>query len=243
MIIAALLVIPALILQESGLGEPALTIGFALNAVIWAAFAVEFATMMIVTPRRWEWIRHHPLDVVIVLFTSPFMPASWQAARMFRLLRVARLFRVFSMRNLISLEGIKAAAFVAAFVVVGGGAVFAAVERGSNPAVNSTFDGVWWAVTTVTTVGYGDISPTTDAGRMIGMMVMLVGIGFVALFTAYIAERFVNASKTVSEHEKALLAELQTISARLHRLEADAQRDLGSEHGREAAAELTGVPR
>jgi voltage-gated potassium channel len=48
----------------------------------------------------------------------------------------------------------------------------------------SAWDGVWWAVTTVSTVGYGDITPTTDGGRAIAITVMLVGIGFVAILTA-----------------------------------------------------------
>ena len=176
--------------------------------------------MLAVTPDRWGWVRRHPLDVVIVLFTSPFMPASWQAARAFRLLRALRLLRIFSMRKLVSLEGVRAAAFLAAFTVLAGGAIFASVERGANPRVDSTFDGIWWAMSTVTTVGYGDIIPKTDVGRAIGITIMLAGIGFVALLTAYVAERFVNTSHAVSEHEEHLVAELRTISERLHRLEA-----------------------
>lgn len=93
MIVAALLVIPALVLRESDFGDTATTIGAVLNAVIWAAFAVEFVTMMVVVPDRWRWIVRHPLDVLIVLFTSPFMPAAWQAARIIRLLVAAEVLR------------------------------------------------------------------------------------------------------------------------------------------------------
>ena len=60
MIIAALLVIPALMLQESHLGEPADTIGSVLNTLIWAAFAVELVTMLIVAPDRWQLPRPAP---------------------------------------------------------------------------------------------------------------------------------------------------------------------------------------
>jgi Ion channel len=51
----------------------------------------------------------------------------------------------------------------------------------------STWDGVWWAVTTMTTVGYGDITPRTNYGRVVAIVVMLVGIGFIALLTGALA--------------------------------------------------------
>ena len=134
-----------------------------LNGLIWAAFAVELVTMLIVVPDRWHYLVRHPMDVLIVLVTAPLMPATWQAARVVRLLRVARIYRVFSLRRVISLEGVKYAALIVGLIVILGGALFAAVEgRGLT-----TWDGVWWAMTTVTTVGYGEIYPHTDGGRAI----------------------------------------------------------------------------
>jgi hypothetical protein len=68
-----------------------------------------------------------------------------------------------------------------------GGAAFAALEEG-----RSTWDDVWWAVTTMTTVGYGDMYPATTAGRAMAMVVMLVGIGSIAVLTGVVAERFLS---------------------------------------------------
>lgn len=59
----------------------------------------------------------------------------------------------------------------------------------------SAWDGVWWAMTTVTTVGYGDIVPQTNGGRVIAIVVMVVGIGFIALLTAAAAERFLRSEQ------------------------------------------------
>ena len=75
---------------------------------------------------------------------------------------------------------------------VGGGAGFSSVESDacSVEKGRSTWDGVWWAVTTMTTVGYGDIAPETNYGRVIAIAVMLVGIGFIALLTGAFAQRF-----------------------------------------------------
>jgi voltage-gated potassium channel len=92
---------------------------------------------------------------------------------------------------MLSLEGIRYAALIAFLVVLGGGAAFASLEKDQGI---TAWDGVWWAVTTVTTVGYGDVSPTTDEGRAIAIMIMFIGIGFVALLTAFVAERFIRGT-------------------------------------------------
>jgi voltage-gated potassium channel len=118
----------------------------------------------------------------------------------------------------------KYAAFVAAATVVIGGAVFASIEKvdGEGNAL-TTWDGIWWAVTTVTTVGYGDISPSTDGGRAIAMSIMLVGIGFVALLTAFIADRFIDQQRGAEAKEDLILSELREIRSRLDSLEADGE--------------------
>jgi voltage-gated potassium channel len=115
-------------------------------------------------------------------------------------------------RRLLSAEGVRDAAVLAVLTVLGGGAAFKAVET-EQPL--TTWDGVWWAATTVTTVGYGDVSPTTDAGRVIAMVVMVVGIGFVALLTAAAAERFIRRGGD----PPAVDARLEEVSARLAAIE------------------------
>lgn len=213
---AALLTIPILIIQESHLGEPWEALGAMLNWLTWGIFALETIVMLCVVKRRGAWLRSHLIDVAVVALTPPFAPAAWQAGRVFRLTRLLRLFRVFSIRRLLSLEGMKYAALVAGGTVVVGGAVFAGVEKQQHL---TTWDGVWWAVTTVTTVGYGDIYPKTDGGRIIAMAIMLVGIGFVALLTAFIADRFVHQQKEAAAKEDQILAELSEIRSRLEGLE------------------------
>ena len=113
---------------------------------------------------------------------------------------------------------------VGLLVVLGGGAAFTAVE-----SHRSTWDGVWWAFTTATTVGYGDIYPNTDAGRVIAMLVMSTGIGLIALFTGAIAERFIRTDvvRVVAEveaDEAAILQEVTEIQTRLARLASLLQR-------------------
>jgi voltage-gated potassium channel len=227
-LIAAALVIPALVIEESNVSRTWKHVGATLNWVIWAAFAVEAAAMLWVVPSRRRWLRENPLEIAIVILTPPFLPASLQALRVFRLLRLLRLFRLAKLaRRLFTVEGLRYVALLALLTVLGGGAAFAAVEKHA-----STWDGVWWAVTTMTTVGYGDRYPVTVLGRIIAMVVMLVGIGFIAVLTGAVAQRFLSPQLTeiadmesdLESNELDVLSELREVMARLRHLESQLER-------------------
>lgn len=213
LLLAALLTIPAIALEQSDVGEPWDTFVSVLNWVVWTAFLAEAVLMLGVVENRWRWVREHPLEVAIIVLTPPFLPASMQAARVFRLFRLLRLMRLgILMRRFLSTEGIRDAAVLAAMTVLGGGAAFAAVESSQHL---SAWDGTWWAITTVTTVGYGDIKPETDEGRVIAMVVMTVGIGFVALLTAAAAERFMRSRRAEGQELEGVEQRLDEILRRL----------------------------
>ena len=217
MVMAALLVIPLLVIEDGNFGEPWDTIEVILNWGTWLAFATELAVMVYVTPRPMEWVKRNPWDVAATVLSPPFIPGSLAAARLFRLFRLFRLVPLLRMRNLLSFDGVRYAAFFTVMVVVIGGTVFAEVERGQDLSV---WDGIWWSLTTVTTVGYADIPITTDTGRLIATIVLVAGIGFVALLTAFVANRFVHQDVSEEvEKPEAVLAELRTISERLTALE------------------------
>jgi voltage-gated potassium channel len=119
---------------------------------------------------------------------------------------------------------------LALVTVLGGGAAFAAVESNT-----STWDGVWWALTTMTTAG-SNTYPVTVLGRLIGMTVMIVGIGFIAILTGAVAQRFLTPqleqiaeldSETAAELDTAetdILNEVREIRARLGRVEEHLER-------------------
>jgi voltage-gated potassium channel len=236
MLIAALLVIPVVTIEQSDAGDPWRGIAAVLNWIIWIAFAVELVVMLAVVPDRWRWLRKHPLEVVVVLLTPPFLPASFQAARALRLLRLLRLVRIASFaRRTFSLEGVRYAAILAVLTALGGGYAYSLTENTQDPPPN-VWDGTWWAVSTMTTVGYGDEFPVTNLGRALAMALMLIGIGFIAILTGAIAERFLSAQieetqeeirEEVEQVEDDVLAELRAITERLHTLE----RRLGTRPG------------
>ena len=83
-------------------------------------------------------------------------------------------------------------------------------------------DSLWWAIQTVTTVGYGDLVPTSTAGRLLAALVMVAGIGFLTVVTAAITSAFIESAKRRIESTKSdtLSAKLDHIGARLEAIEA-----------------------
>jgi voltage-gated potassium channel len=219
-LIAALLVIPVIAVEESSPGDPWEAIAAVANWAIWLLFLAEVLTMLSIVPDRRAWLRANALDVAIVVLTPPLLPPSMQAARVFRVARLLRLARGFvAMRRLFTPEGVRYAAITTAFIVVTAGAAFAAIEQDHQDEQLSAWDGIYWALSTITTVGYGDISPVTEGGRILAGAVMLAGIGFVAILTGAVAERFVASSREVVREERRLADEVADLRARIEQLE------------------------
>lgn len=101
-----------------------------------------------------------------------------------------------------------------AFVTVGliAGSAFSIIR--TDPTEFPTlFDGLWWAITTITTVGYGDIVPESSEGRIIGIVLMFSGVGLLAILTASIAALLM--SEDVEAEEQRIEARLDAIEAQL----------------------------
>jgi voltage-gated potassium channel len=221
MLIAAVLVIPAIVLDAGDYGSTWSTIGRVLNWGTWLAFVGEVVIMLAVVEDRRTWLRDHPLELVVTVFSPPVLPGPLQSIRILRLLRLLRLARTAKvLRRLMTPAGLRDAAVLTTLVVLAGGVAFSEVETGQHL---STWDGVWWAMSTITTVGYSDVTPATTAGRIIAIVVMVAGIGFVALLTASIAHRFVTHTAS-EEHAQAnredeILREIRGLHDRLDRFE------------------------
>ena len=103
-------------------------------------------------------------------------------------------------------------------ITVVAGLLVTVVDSETYPSIGS---GLWWAVQTVTTVGYGDNIPMNLAGRLVAVLVMLLGIGFLTVITASITSTFVSRSRhEPSDAETALAEQLRQLDSRLERIEA-----------------------
>jgi voltage-gated potassium channel len=221
---AAVLTVPTTIVEESHDGKPWSQIATGLNWAIWLMFFAEIVIMLSVVRSKRDWLRHHPLELAIVVLTPPALVTAVQPIRLLRLLRVLRLFRLAPLvRRAMSMEGLRFAAILALLTAIAGGAAFAAVEK------YSVGDGIYWAVTTITTVGYGDITPKTTEGKIVSIVVMLIGIGTAALLVGAVAQQFI-ASKVGPElaeleaEEEDLLAQVREIAARLEQVQRSLER-------------------
>lgn len=190
MLIVTLLVIPNIILEEANLGSPLTEVAIVMNWGIWLAFFFEFVVMLSAAPKKGKWLLKNPLDVAIVFLTPPFLPLNLESARLFRLLRLLRLARMKELAmQVFTVRGLYYAALACGLITVMGGFAFSIVEEG-----HSTWEGIYWAITTVTTIG-SSIEPQTEWGRVLGLVVLFAGTGFVAMLTASFAEKFVMAEQ------------------------------------------------
>lgn len=111
-------------------------------------------------------------------------------------------------------------ATVTSSITVAAGLLMTVFDRDSFPTIG---DGLWWAVQTVTTVGYGDHVPESFTGRVVAGLVMLLGIGFVTVITASITSSFVarfRQTQEASPDGQSSQDQLREINERLERIEA-----------------------
>lgn len=151
---------------------------------IWLVFAVDYAVSLALAPARLSWFLRHLHELVIV------------ALPMLRPLRLLRLLRLLT--TLSVLHRVAGVALRGRVVIYISGAsvllVYIAAlamydtERGHPDALITTFwDALWWAVVSITTVGYGDLYPVTATGRVIAIALMIYGIALLGVVTATLA--------------------------------------------------------
>lgn len=98
--------------------------------------------------------------------------------------------------------------------------LFFHVEQAANPQVKDFFDALWWAFSTVSTVGYGDITPITDKGRVIGIFLMVTGVSFFVGFTAIFVSVISSlAASDIVRGEELTYLEYQKVMDALTRVE------------------------
>jgi voltage-gated potassium channel len=164
-----------------------------IQIVSWLAFALDLLFGLYKSESKSTFLRRHPLELLAVVL--PFL----RPLRLLRFISFGAL--VFEKVNLgksiaISFKVISTALFLTYLA----GIEITLAERGQPGAtINSVGDGLWWAITTLTTVGYGDIYPTTTEGRFIAVGLMVSGICVLGVISATVAAWFVRITQNDSE--------------------------------------------
>lgn len=180
--------------------------------LIWGVFAFEYVALLYLAPDRWTMVRTHKLDLLIVAL--PFL----RPLRAFRVLRLLLAGLAFARagagaKRLLGRRGFAKFLAVAGGVIAGCGTIAWLFERQAEGGeIVTVADGLWWALVTATTVGYGDMVPVTAEGRGIAVLLLLVGVALLSVVTANIAAFFVEES---DGEVRELKAQLDRIEARL----------------------------
>lgn len=213
-ILAALASVPLTIVEVNG--QEGISFQIA-DWVIWAVFAVEYLLALTLADNRRRYVAKAWLSLLVVVVSFPLLPSVFAFARLARLVRLLRLVRLitFGARLVPALRatiGRQSLVYVLALfllLILMAGAIMSMVEP--NTVKGNLWDGMWWAVVTATTVGYGDIAPTSAPGRFVAVALMLFGIGLTATLAASVAAYFVRADQGGTD--------LNEVAARLERLE------------------------
>lgn len=194
-------------LGASQLGEPESLVN--LEWALTGVFTVEYGLRLWSAPSRSKYFKSAILDLVSIL--PPVRGA--------RLLRLIRLLRVASdLNSALGTTRLSAQALTImrigvvwlAVVVISALGMFLA-EFGENPNVHSFWDALWWAIVTITTVGYGDVSPATVEGRLAAGVLMVLGIAFFSFLTATFTAALTSNPGTPSTSLELRLIELSSM--------------------------------
>lgn len=170
-----------------------------LDQGILILFLADYLIRLWIAPDKWKFVRTNVCDLIAILpfhtvfrlFKAASLSRTGHLAKLIRLAKLPRMF-AFLYRPLkkahrfLNTNGFKYVVFVTTILIFLGGVLIHFAEGMSYG------DGIWWAFVTTTTVGYGDISPTTLYGRIIAMVLMLMGIGLIGTVTSTLTSYFLN---------------------------------------------------
>lgn len=177
------------------------------DAAILLIFTVDYFVRLIAAKDKAAFFRDNLFDLIAIIpFHSLFRALRFvRFFRMFKLLRAAVFFRRFHKTavGFFHTNGFNYILYIT-LVCLFSGALLMYLLPG-EAAITSYSDALWWAFVTVTTVGYGDISPVTLAGRATASVLMIVGIGFISMLTGTVATYFVKKVEQSSDREEQVL--------------------------------------
>jgi voltage-gated potassium channel len=178
--------------------------------VVCLIFFVDFLISLWKAENRWHYLATWGwLDLLSSIPTIDI--ARW--GRLARVLRVFRVLRALRAARLLSVaifrqraqNGFLAASLVAILLVIFCSVAILYFENDAKSNIRTGEDAIWWAISTITTIGYGDRYPVTLEGRMVASVLMLAGVGLFSVFSGFLASWFIAPENAVEQSELAAL--------------------------------------
>ena len=206
---------------QPDLATPVLRVLRVVDYLTWGVFVVDYVGQVVLATDRLRWVLRHLPDLLVVLL--PLL-------RPLRLLRLLVLLRFIDRGVIRSLQG-RVVTYVVCttlLVLYAGTLAELQAERGAPGSTITTFGtALWWAITTITTVGYGDVYPVTTQGRLVASVLMVAGVAFLGAVTATLSSWLVSRVKPVEDEGEGSPDSPELLRAEVARLTAllDEQRD------------------
>lgn len=197
-----------------------------VDSAVCGVFFVDFVLRFRAAPSKTAFMRWGWIDLLASIPVIEHL--RWgRAVRVLRVLRLLRglrsLHRIFALVFAHRTRGGVASVGLISFLVV----TFSSVgillcERTPESNIRTAEDAIWWSLTTITTVGYGDKFPVTTAGRIVAASVMVIGVGLFGTLSGLVASLFLGKSEDkIEKDETAILSELRALRAEVAQLRAE----------------------
>ncbi|MFS8937935.1 ion channel [Streptococcus mitis] len=170
-----------------------------IDLLLWGVFVVDYGWRFFLSKGKWRFILENIFDLLAILplnaiFTVFRLSRIFRLARLTKLLKLTRLLRIVGLTGklekkvgkLLRTTGLLYIFYLNSFIVLVGSSILSVVEE------KSFSESLWWALVTVTTVGYGDIVPNSIFGKWLAVLLMLVGIGTIGMLTSALTNFFVK---------------------------------------------------
>jgi voltage-gated potassium channel len=205
--------------------------------VIWGFFVAETIILSSLVNNPKQYLRGNWVNLLIIILSFPLLWLLLPYAAGFRVLRLVVFFSLIlqaskTLQTVLSRNHLGSSLITSFFIIVVAGTLMSVID----PNVHTPIDGIWWAWVTVTTVGYGDIVPASNAGRLFGAFLILMGIGLFTMLTASFAAFFMaKEEKEMLKKEEKNIQHMSDIEDRLILLESKLDTLLTEEQHKKAS--------
>lgn len=205
---------------------------FSQDLAIWLFFVLETVVLTCLVHRKWQYLLSNWANLLVILVGVGIL---WGESPIAGALRSLRLLLVIGLlleasggfRRVLARHHLGSTLAVSMVITVIAGIMIAGID----PGIHSITDGIWWAWVTVTTVGYGDVVPTSTEGKIFGALLIAMGIGLFSMITASFTVYFVEQDEQKENLELSLLS--AEFKERMDRMEAKLDTLVRDQHAKD----------